>query len=183
VFKTIFESNSFYSSLHSLPKTHFRHAEVDNFDHDTFQPCWNRHFRPQHIPAMLKLVILTKHVIVMLKLTLLTTPYSSHAETDVYHHITFSPYWNWPCRPQLIHAMLKLSILTTTHSSHDETCDFDHDTFQACWTWRCQPQHIPACWKWRCRPQQIPVMLKLAILIMIHTHHAETDIVNTFQSC
>jgi hypothetical protein len=59
-----------------------RPAETVDFDHDTFQICWNWSFKPWHIP-------------VMLKLTIISMTQSSHAETDNFDHDIFGLCWKW----------------------------------------------------------------------------------------
>jgi hypothetical protein len=83
----------------------------------------------------------------------------SHAKTDDFEHNFFQPCWNWRFWLQHILAMLG-------------TCDFEHNTFHACWNWQFWPWHVPA-------------MLKLTILPMTQSSHAETDDFdhNTFQTC
>jgi hypothetical protein len=65
-----------------LTPAHSSHAETDNFNYDTIQPCWNWPFWPQYILDIFKRVTLS-------------ATYFRTAETDDFDHDTSQPCFNW----------------------------------------------------------------------------------------
>jgi hypothetical protein len=133
-----FQDNIFQSS---------RHAETDDLDYDTFQPCCNRQFRSWRISDMLELTIftmthssysktdnsifLTQTFPDLQKLTILTMTYSSLntcrnwlTYCDLY---TFKPYWNGQFWQWHIPDKLELTILSMMFSSNLKTDKFEQN--------------------------------------------------------
>ena len=128
-----------------LTTIHFSHAETDESDHDTLQPCWNRRGWPRYI-------------IDMLKVTCLIPTHYRNAETDIVDNHAYQSCWNWclttrdtlqPCWnclfwPRHITSMMKLRLLTTKHYSHAVNYFKDHNTNS--WLWHI-PVILQSCWK------------------------------------